>query len=366
MKGITIQQVQHVGRLMFQLINTPKVAIIGGYHGINAGDLALGESVKQQIECRGFSSGLQTIYNLDKWKWPLTDYAIIGGGAVGYNDSMEKIYNRYKDRLCNVAILGVDFNEKIISDKCMNLLINARWVSCRSEEQTVRLANLINRENIHTHPDIAFSLNFDQITPHENRKFEQKLMMVNVLPIYGKVVNGTIVPNMQYSIERPELYRNWPKMFDRYCRYIRLVVENALNNGYQVQTIPFAKMDEEAGKIILKGLPVFHNKFLPDPFLIARRMAHAKVILATRFHATVFGLKLGLDIIPFAYAKKNEMLLNSFGIRSNLYYKTEDLIIDEPTSIQLTPLYFNAANITQMEHEARDGINACLDTLKLK
>jgi hypothetical protein len=119
MKVITAQQIQHVGRLIPQLIKTPKVAIIGGYHGINAGDLALGESIKQEISKRGFSSGLQTIYNIDQWKWPLTEYTIIGGGAVGYNDSMEKIYNRFKNSLSNVAILGVDFNEKEFSDKCI-------------------------------------------------------------------------------------------------------------------------------------------------------------------------------------------------------------------------------------------------------
>lgn len=365
MQVITFQQIQHVGRLISQLVNTPKVAIIGGYHGINAGDLALGESIKQEISKRGFSSGLQTIYNIDQWKWPLTEYAIIGGGAVGYNDSMEKVYNRFKNCLSNVALLGVDFNEEKLSDKCIDLLISAKWVSCRSKEQAVRLSNLIKRENILYHPDIAFSLKFNQVACCD-RDIGRKIMLVNVLPIYGKVINGKIVPNIQYSNERPNLYSEWPKIFDRYCRYIRILVENAVKDGYEVQSMPFAKMDEDAAKIILNGLPVIHNNFVSNPLVIARKMASAKIILATRFHATIFGLKLGLKVIPFAYAKKNETLFDSIGVESKLYYKSEDLLTNEPTPTQLTPIYFDSTNVIQMERDANNAINTCLNALGVK
>jgi polysaccharide pyruvyl transferase WcaK-like protein len=130
--------------------------------------------------------------------------------------------------------------------------------------------------------------------------------------------------------------------------------------------MPFAKMDEDAAKIILDGLPVIHNSFVSNPLIIARRMAGAKIILATRFHATIFGFKLGLKVIPFAYAKKNEMLFDSIGVESNLYYKSEDLLINEPTPTQLTPIYFDSTDVMQMERDANDAINACLNALGVK
>ncbi|MFN9710778.1 MAG: hypothetical protein ACK55K_05155, partial [Bacteroidota bacterium] len=70
-----------LSRRFRQQLSIPDVAVIGGYHGVNLGDMALGASVKRQLQNRNITSGLQTIYNLEKWKWPPTNFAILGGGA---------------------------------------------------------------------------------------------------------------------------------------------------------------------------------------------------------------------------------------------------------------------------------------------
>jgi hypothetical protein len=152
----SITQIQHLQRFASQHLRKPNVGIIGGYHGGNLGDIALGESVRQLLLKKNVHSGLQTIYNLEKW--PKTEFAIIGGGAVGYVDSLRRVALRYKGQFSKVALLGVDFNEKNYPQDCVELIKGAAYVSCRSEQQAIILKKITGREDISYHPDIAFSL----------------------------------------------------------------------------------------------------------------------------------------------------------------------------------------------------------------
>lgn len=50
----SITQIQHLQRFASQHLRMPDVGIIGGYHGGNLGDIALGESVRQLLLKRMF------------------------------------------------------------------------------------------------------------------------------------------------------------------------------------------------------------------------------------------------------------------------------------------------------------------------
>jgi hypothetical protein len=363
---ITSARFNQLSRRIRQQLSIPDVAVIGGYHGVNLGDMALGISVRRQLQNRNISSGLQTIYNLEKWKWPLTNFAILGGGACGYNSALEPLYNRYKTKLEKVALLGVDFNENHFSQKSRALLSACKWISCRSIEQAQSLRSATQREDIQVHPDLAFSLSFDEMRPLNHYKIGKPVFLMNVVPLYGKIVNNQIIRNQQYQQERTSLYESWPVLYENYRTYVRKLAQIAIEQGYRVETISFSPLDELAAKIILNQLPVSHNPYSDNLTLMVKKMSLADLVFATRYHATIFTLKLGLYLIPFAYAKKNEHLLNFLNIPKSHYFTPEDLITDQSFSHDLTCVNYDHQQIKTLETEAVDYINVCLNTLGLR
>ena len=355
-----------LSRRFRQQLSIPDVAVIGGYHGVNLGDMALGASVKRQLQNRNITSGLQTIYNLEKWKWPLTNFAILGGGACGYNSALEPLYNRYKSKLDRVALLGVDFNENHFSSKSLALLSECKWISCRSIEQAQSLRSITQRADIQVHPDLAFSLSFDDMRPLDHCKIGKPVFLMNVVPLYGKIVDNQIIRNQQYQKERTSLYESWHVLYDNYRTYVRKLAEIAIDQGYRVETISFSPLDELAAKIILDQLPVSHHAYSDDLTLMVKKMSLADLVFATRYHATIFALKLGLYLIPFAYAKKNEHLFNLLNIPENQYFTPEDLISDRIFSHDLTPVNYDHQQIKNLETKAVHYMNMCLNTLGLR
>lgn len=356
-------QVKHRLRNIQQKVFGVPVAVVGGYHGGNLGDMALGYSVATDLQDHHIKSGLQTIYNLSKW--PKAKYAIIGGGAVGYSESLLKVADRYMGNFDHVSLLGVDFNEKEYSEECLDLIRGAAYVSGRSQSQAERLIAISGRKDIHFHPDIAFSLYRDfceqqRKTVAANRP---KKMMLNLIPLYGKIKNGEVVPVEEYRSERPELYDSFARMLQTYADMTRAIVTKALADGYEVETIPFTPEDGEYGEIILKGLNVKHGEYHCDPLKMIKHMASAGIILATRYHTTIFALKLGIPLIPIAYAVKNEMLLHELGVDRSHYLSTDDLA--KGTTVIPEPITVDAALITTYENRSRAAIDASIDALKI-
>jgi len=362
---ITLQQVQHVGRYITQSVANVKVGVIGGYHGINLGDIALGSSVVNILSSLNISSGLQTIYNLEKWKWPKSKYAIVGGGAVGYTEALLRVAKRYKNEYEKVCLLGVDFNEKEYSNEVVEMLKGAAWVSCRSEEQSKKLKSITGREDIYFHPDLAFSILADFCSQRRTLRHrpDTKKLFINVVPLYGNIKDNKIVPLGQYETERPELYESFSLMQSTYATSIANLVTQAIADGYEIETIPFTPMDVEAGKILLKDFPVVHNKYNSNPEKMIKKMSEASWILATRYHATIFALKLGIPITPIAYAVKNELLLLELGVSRDSFLSSEDLAKGKnqlPNAVYVKPEI-----ISKWEDRSHKAIEDCIKALNL-
>jgi hypothetical protein len=67
----------------------------------------LGEALSIRCRLAGISHGLQTLYNLEKWK--LTNSVIIGGGAVTQKANLKQALDRVP--LSHLAICGVDIED---------------------------------------------------------------------------------------------------------------------------------------------------------------------------------------------------------------------------------------------------------------
>ncbi len=354
-------QIKHIARNLQQRIFKIPVGVIGGYHGGNLGDMALGKSVIDRLSAHHIRSGLQTIYNLEKW--PLTPKAIVGGGAVGYADSLIRVARRYKSNYKNVALLGVDFNEESYPQECLDLIKNAAFVSGRSKAQADRLKEITGREVVYNHPDIAFSLINDYCAAQRSGKNTQvkKKMLVNVVPLYANLKDGVINSVERYRSERPELYENFDRMHQSYKKVVRDLVEDALQQGYTVETIPFTPVDREYAIHILQGLPVQHNTYHPDTEKMIKYMGTADWVVATRFHTTIFALKLGVKLSPIAYATKNERMLAELGINRSAYLSTTDLA--NGVTAKLAPFIADSGKIAAWENETVRSIDLCINAL---
>ena len=350
---ITKQQINHVSRLIEQNLSKPDFSIIGGYHGVNLGDIALGESVKLVLKDLNLKGGLQTIYNIDRWPWPNTKYTIIGGGAVGYTSSLLKIKKKLSSNYGKLAFLGVDFNEFEYNDDILKMLKEAAWISCRSEYQAQRLEEITGRKDITFHPDLVFSYRREECEALRKSK-KEKTLLVNVVPLYADISNGKFVPVEKYREERPELYKNFDLMIESYKKGVQTVVKNALKEGFTVESVPFTPEDAEAAHILLDGLEVKHNVYDENVYKMLKKIGAAQRIFATRYHATILGIKAGAELVPMAYATKNDKLLIELGVSEDRFISSINLA--EGTDVFPEPIKINDAVVKEWEYASAETI----------
>lgn len=315
----------HKKKWLSHFFNKSTVAITGGYHYGNLGDIALGCSIKEILEERNIKSELQTIYNLKYWLE--REFAIVGGGAIGYENSLLEIIKRHGGNYKKVAFLGVDFNSSFYSDESINLINKAAFVSTRSKSQAERLKEITGRKNIYSQPDLAFSFqrnHFEQV--RHNTNYQPKKLFVNVLPLYALFNNGTVTPLNVYKTERPEIFENFLAIHQNYKILVLNAVNKAIQNGVQVFSWSFTPMDEAYAKFLFNGIGVNHLKYNPNPYNLAGMISPMDEVITTRLHATIFALRSGATINPIAYARKNEELLNEMGFSKNDYISADDLI----------------------------------------
>lgn len=318
-------KILHKKKWLLHFFNKSKVAITGGYHYGNLGDIALGNSIKEILNEQNIPSELQTIYNLKYWLE--REYVIVGGGAIGYENSLLEIVKRYSNNYKKIAFLGVDFNSSLYSDDSIELINKAAFVSTRSKSQAERLKEITGRKNIYTQPDLAFSFQRNQfekvrqITIHQPKK-----LFVNVLPLYALFNNGIVSPLNVYKTERPEIFENFFAIHQNYKTLVLNAVNKAIQDGVQVFSWSFTPMDEAYARFLFNGIDVNHLKYKPNPYNLAGMITPVDEVISTRLHATIFALRSGATINPIAYARKNEELLNEMGFSKNDYLSSDDLI----------------------------------------
>jgi len=325
--------------------------------------MALGASVLEQLQdVDQQNAALQTIYNLSKW--PHAHRAILGGGAIGYRDTMARIITRYGAAAGDVGVLGVDFNEKNYPDEVIEFLRGVAWLSCRSRSQAERLSGLTGRNDISDHPDIAFALQqgfcaarrAERTMPQRG----QKILAINAVAIYGEMKRGRLVVGEAFREERPEIYDSFDTLHHRYAEFLRATAQRYASQGWRIVTVSFSPSDEAYARLVLAG-NALHRPYDPNPSRMLGFLSKCGMIAATRFHATIFGIKLGLPLLPFAYATKNELLLRQAGISEESYSTPATLLSGKCTPNG--PLTFSANLTSSLESEAVDAIRSCIATM---
>ena len=303
-------EILHRLRWLKQMIYASEISIAGGYHLGNAGDILMGKSIQQLLKNFNKIVSLQTLYNLSKW--PKGKKVILGGGAIGYAKPLKELISTYPDP-SKVLVLGVDFNEATYTFELTSYLKAIPVIVTRSEANGKNLNLLLGRNDVLSLPDLGFIWQNENFFANRTNPKDKKLV-VNLMPIYVEKFQNGYRPLEQYRNERPEVYSNIEEIFANYLKWAEGIVTKYRENGFSITAIPFTPADEE----LMLGLSFLKkSEVLPYDSNISNSleiMINASTILCTRFHATLIGLRSFSEIIPFAYAHKNEELLQASGI----------------------------------------------------
>jgi len=226
------------------------------------------------------------------------------------------------------------------------------------------LSSLTGRNDISDHPDIAFALEQDFCAARRAERTlpqrGQKILAINAVAIYGEMKKGKLVVGEAFREERPEIYDSFDTLHHRYAEFLRAIAQRYASQGWKIVTASFSPSDEAYARLVL-GRNAEHRPYDPNPSRMLGFLSNCGMIAATRFHATIFGIKLGLPLLPFAYATKNELLLRQAGISEESYSTPVNLLSGKCTPDE--PLIFGVDLTSSLESAAVTAIRSCIATM---
>lgn len=323
-----LAQIEHRMRWGTQQIFRPDIAVVGGYHHGNLGDMAMGYAVARRIKANSADCALQTIYNLDRW--PTAKRAIVGGGAVGYSECLRQLAARYGNDPERVAILGVDFNDPEALDKHAEFLKRVAFITCRSARQASNLTRVLGRTDVTWHPDLCFSLYEPPNEDIQARNSRRPIFGINCVPLFLKKSGQRFVPGTSYmseiSRESPDLLPHIETLGLVYSELVRNVCLQAQRVGFSVLHIPFTPLDDMFARAVLTSGGITFVPYTSSVRSVLSSIAQCQQFFTTRFHSLVLSLLRRCAIIPFCYASKCDRLLEDLGIAGESVIRLTDLL----------------------------------------
>ncbi len=352
--GAKVAQAKHRLRWVRQKVASSAMAVVGGYHQGNLGDMALAASVARRIAGSKRSYGVQTIYNLARW--PKAETAIVGGGAVGYSDCLRQLAEGYGKKPENVAILGVDFNDPGAICAYADFLKRVPIITCRSARQAANVSQLLGRNDIAWHQDLCFSL-YDETRTERKTSGSTRTLGINSVPLFLKQINGQFVTGSNHidelQREHPDLVPQLDKLSIQYCNLVRDICRQAKRAGMRVKHIPFTPLDDMFARTVLHGLGVEFAPYTSNVSSVLSQVGRCERFFTTRFHSLVFSILNHCQAIPFCYASKCDRLLEDFGVTGPPVIRLADILdykqgmierILEGPGIQITREKINEAH----------------------
>lgn len=162
-----------------------RYSVIGSYHYENVGDMMLGEVsrelLKKAVGSNKSDIPLQILANASKWKSARA--ALVCGGAVIDQTSINELKKYMKNGESKISIIGVELkNGAIIGDSEIDFLNQVSYLSLRNKTQ-VDYLNSLGVKSIHSHPDLAFAA--------DGFNFKQDKAKPGKIPVLGmNIVSG--------------------------------------------------------------------------------------------------------------------------------------------------------------------------------
>ena len=365
-----LSQFAHGRRWIAQTISRPEMAIIGGYHCGNVGDMALGETIKFHAQTAGIQADLQTIYNLSRW--PVTSHGIVGGGAVAYGGPLRELQARFGKTPQRLAILGVDFNDLDAVETNASFLSQVAMITCRSSEQAQRLSGLLGRPDIAAQPDLTLASRWARDAAARPRSTSDAWGM-SCPPLIFRHDGKRFIPDSPFidelSTELPDIRQRLPHYAEQYVSLLRGACQRIRDLGKQVFHLPFTAADDAFAREILEGFDVTYLPFTSSPASVYRQMKRFECFVTGRFHSLAFALQSRTPCLPFCYASKSSRLLQDLGLSPERFVTFALLADSDPASrlwsLSQHPLVLPKTQLANAYTQASTWIEAGLSAIGL-
>lgn len=353
-------QYLHGFRYLRQVLRPPNLAVIGGYHFGNLGDMALGFSIYKEI--RQFTAtGLQTIYNLDAW--PRSSFAILGGGAIIHRDTLDLVFSRYLPS--KVAFCGVDIEDWEALSLFQFKMYQLPYLSLRSTHQLERLKTMFPGISAVYHPDIVFSLADHNILPFELPS-RQSVAIINVTPRFHMAEPDTLCYDEELSCPTP-----FGILADGYTNLIRRLATRLTDLGLQLIHIPFTPADGLVARDILNGYNVNFCSYSASPVKVLSAYKTSSFSFGSRYHSMIFSMISGAPFSAFAYASKSARLIDDMKIDSQKVFAITDLLDQDNLdskidSVVQSSLILDRDTLSDCRSRSHNGIQMAIHSLGLR
>jgi hypothetical protein len=275
--------------------------LLGAYHRVNLGDLALGEAVSSRLRSAFAAGVIQNAIRYDG-----QERVIIGGGSLLTPDNIGRL-RQAGIPAERVHAVGVDLWPRIREDwhrADIDYLARFAQVSLRSQAnyKLAASADLVVPERLSWCHDNAFSLFEQVIAPRPMTGTVGINMMPHLFSLqHRRFKVGSRIAQKRFG-DRAE------SAAQAYVALFRELVAQQVQAGRLVNHIPFTIDDDLFARTALAGLPVRFSPYSPSIRQMIDRLNKLELFVGTRYHAFVFALGLGVPFAGFAYAGKCENL----------------------------------------------------------
>lgn len=211
-------------------------------------------------------------------------------------------------RLCGTKVafvsVGADKVNEVVTRRVMSVAAAlATYRSYRDENSRAAMQKAgVDTSRDQVFPDLAFGL---PVPPTDTS--ESNTIGVGVMAYSGA-------------------YRDRHRADEIYATYVARItafVEWLVDEGYRVRLFTGDQQDEAVALELTSSLRLRRpdlaedrvgTEFAPNLASLLERMAKVDVVVATRFHNVVAGLKLAKPTISIGYGTKNDMVMQSMGL----------------------------------------------------
>ena len=248
---------------------------------------------------------LKIIKNIDEIKY---DAIVYIGGSIFIENSEESIkrVDKLKKEIIkeniNTYIIGANFGpyyQEAYYNKIRNEIFPYMKSVTFRDKYSYNLFKDLN--NINYAKDIVFQLDASNIK---------------------KIDNNEIGISLIHHLDRKEI----KKYYDKYIDKLKEIAKYYIKKGYKIRLFSFCEIEEDTTAINdllnkmddseLKYINITkYNGNIED---ILNKLANLKMLVATRFHSIILGLKFNIPIIPICYSNKCTNVLNDINFK-NIY-----------------------------------------------
>lgn len=362
-----------------KMVKKSQIGILGCYHRLNVGDMALGVSIQKIAEEQNVSTKIESIHRNDCFKYAKTDSIIFGGGSITTPDNFEKLKKSMslaKKKPKNVAIVGVDLNAQYFSDDILELLQEVNFISYRCfyghKESQLNIQKILGRSDTIFHPDLVFGLYSSdlqqeaQLVENQNKP---KILGINIYPWYLVLNRGKWIAKDLSSNYFGISSMSQPDYISLNSDYIKLLLEMIAyyqSLGYEVHHIPFAVEDDLFARTVFGNSSIFFHKYTSTPSSVLRKVSNCSLFVGTRLHANIFSLIQRVPLISIAYGMKCENLFGDIEIpRSNQI--THDSFIENKGNhdffLDIEPVVLSHEKLDQLSRRVKSAVTTAIRQL---